>query len=916
MEAAVSVQGRVVVVEGEPGIGKTSLIRVALSLAQQHKLDVLSARGGILEGSLGFGVARQLFEKVLADRQAVETLLDGPAALAAAALGLGGSGAAEATAAHGLYWLARRLSARRPLLICVDDAHWADEASLRFLVYLARRIGDLQALLITGWRRGERGPAEQLWAELLQGDSVTALSPRPLSSDGVAQLLERDLDRPAGRALCEVCFDLSGGNPFLVRELARTLAAETFASEDTAVERLRRLSPPAVARSVIARLARLSDDTRRLALVLAVLDRDATIARAAVLAGITTDRCTEALQALIDASICDPTEHWPRFRHPVIRTVIYDQIARPVRADMHRRAAEVLDGEGLSDRAVAHLLVASPAGSARAVEILVSEATTLPPAAAVPLLERALNESPAPRQYPAVLLSLGEALLRAGRAGAVDCLQRGVAAASDPELRDRGVRSLVRGLLLSARADEAAALVEEQIARTEPADVKHRLPLIAEFVVIAMIDPAHSERADEFIAEAGPGLTGRNTAERAIMSAAVTRQYERLDTPVDVLVGRAKEALPRDASIVDRRSDSLWPALVSNMLCRLDEQPLVLGLADAALGDRVLRRSALATMLATAERGQAELAMGFLVNARQDLEEAVALAELAREALFVHFAVGLLARALAEAGDFAEADQVLQRHDLGSTTATPVGDLLFGRAVLRSAQGRYQEARRDLETLEDLTTQRGVRVPAIGVRSLKARCLIASGDHSGVTELLEDELALALAFGVPSEIGMARRERALLAGRPDRIAELHQAGALLGKTPRQLEHAKTLLELGATLRSAGKLAEAREPLRAAFEIADRCGARVTYRRAAQELRAAGTRPRRSQREGPDSLTPAERRVAELAGEGLTTSAIAALLVVSPKTVETHLGAAFRKLGVHRRQDLRHSLVAATDLVES
>src|SRR5262249_30035007 len=160
-------------------------------------------------------------------------------------------------------------------------------------------------------------------------------------------------------------------NPFLAHELIRTLASENLAADASAVGRVRHLSPDAVSRSVLARLASQPDEARRLAVALAVLDLDATVARGAQLAGIDQQSAGRALERLVNAYICDPAEPTPRFLHPVIRTVIYEQVATSVRAQMHGHAAEVLDGEGMRDRAVAHLLVSSPAGSTWVVDRLV-----------------------------------------------------------------------------------------------------------------------------------------------------------------------------------------------------------------------------------------------------------------------------------------------------------------------------------------------------------------------------------------------------------------------------------------------------------------------------------------------------------------------------------------------------------------
>ncbi|HTV10688.1 MAG TPA: AAA family ATPase [Acidimicrobiales bacterium] len=912
LRAAEAGSGCVLVLEGEQGTGKTSLLHFAVEEARRTDLTVLSASGAEWEQAFGYGLVKQLFDPLLTGLLELDGLWEGPGALAAPALGFGGSSPRQATSAHGLYWLVRRLARRAPVLVCVDDAQWADVESLQFLLYLVRRVAELRVAVMVGWRSGEMGPASALRAALEGGEGVTVLVPKALSRAAVALVVSDELGSPAGAALGQACFEVSGGNPFLTRELARTLAWGTTGPDGPPVERARQLSPLAVSRSVLARLARLPETVRQLAVSLAVLDLDATTTRVARLTGTDLASAEAGLQQLLDAYICDPAQPIPRLRHPLTRTVIYDQVARSVRGDLHRRAAELLDSEGLTDRAVAHLLVSSAAGAGWAVERLVAAAAALPHEAAVPLLERALAEPPSPTQRPTVLVAMGESMLRAGLPGALEHLQEGFATAVGPDLRYRALHSVVRALLLSGRADEAAELVEAEISMLEPGRAEQRVRLVAEMAELAMVSTELYARARPLLEETAKGLGGQTTHERAVLSALVARRYEQLDTPVGALADQAKRALGNAKQrLADRRSDSLWPSFVSNVLCRVDEQPFVRDLAGAALADAGVRRSALATAFAAGERGQAYLLMGALGPARQDLGHARYLAKLAGEYLALHFFVGLLVWALVEAGQLADAELVLEEDGLLTTTATPASPLLFGRATLRAAQGCYDEAARDIQELEDEVARRGVPLPAIGCRPLKARCLVASGHSLHARELLEEELSIALGFGVASEIGMARREHALLCAGEGRVAELAQAEADLAPTPRRLEHAKALLELGSALRRSSKRAEAREHLLSALEIADSCGAEPIRQRALRELRMQGDRPRRSERHGLEAFTATERRVAELVADGLTNAAISRLLVVSPKTVETHLNAAFRKLGIHRRTEIANALRSKT-----
>src|SRR3954447_22213641 len=185
-------------VEGPPGIGKSRLLAAARGAADHAGLRVVSARASDLESDFGFGVVRQLFEPVLARAGADEraALLGGAAALAAPVLETpgpaGGDDAGEEAtpaALHGLYWLCAGLAEQRPLLLCVDDLHWADRPSLRWLVYLLQRLEGLRIAVLAGVRPGEGRHAAELLDAMAAHPLVATLRPAPLSEDGVARLI-------------------------------------------------------------------------------------------------------------------------------------------------------------------------------------------------------------------------------------------------------------------------------------------------------------------------------------------------------------------------------------------------------------------------------------------------------------------------------------------------------------------------------------------------------------------------------------------------------------------------------------------------------------------------------------------------------------------------------------------------------
>jgi DNA-binding CsgD family transcriptional regulator len=184
---------------------------------------------------------------------------------------------------------------------------------------------------------------------------------------------------------------------------------------------------------------------------------------------------------------------------------------------------------------------------------------------------------------------------------------------------------------------------------------------------------------------------------------------------------------------------------------------------------------------------------------------------------------------------------------------------------------------------------------------------LIEGNRDAAIALAADELARAQLWGTPGALGAAERLVGVAAGGDEGIEHLQVALELLAESPSRLEHARCLVDLGAALRRANRRAEAREPLRTGAELAERCGATALQRRALDELAATGARLRRVALSGPDSLTASERRVVDLAAEGLTNVEIAQALFVTRKTVEKHLGSAYSKLDITSRAQLPRAI---------
>jgi DNA-binding CsgD family transcriptional regulator len=245
------------------------------------------------------------------------------------------------------------------------------------------------------------------------------------------------------------------------------------------------------------------------------------------------------------------------------------------------------------------------------------------------------------------------------------------------------------------------------------------------------------------------------------------------------------------------------------------------------------------------------------------------------------------------------------------TEFLPSSQLRYASGVLRAAAGNHEAAIEELRGWAlDHPAAGGLNPAALGWRSAAALSLAELGRHEEARTLAADEVHRAQSFGAPRAIGIALRAQALVGRHAERPKRLADALEVLEPSPARLEHARVLVDLGATFRAAGQRNAAREPLLEGLALAARCGARTLEGRTRAELGAIGVRPRTTEHIGADSLTPSERRVVDLAAAGGTNREIAQTLFVTEKTVETHLGRSFRKLDITSRRKLPDVLARA------
>ena len=908
-------EGGCVVIEGAAGMGKTSLLRALRARAEGNGLRLLTARGSELEQTLPYGVARQLLERAVA-RAAPEERADALSGAAAHAAPLldgavpSASAVADEDAAfavmHGLYWVTANLAEREPLVLAIDDLHWADPTSLRWLAYLARRIEGLPLLVLATVRPAE-AETDPALAGLLADASTQVIRPSPLTRAAAAAILG---ERVAGDAIADLsaaAHDVTAGNPLLLRELAGALAREPGA---TGADDVRRLAPEVVSRRVRLELARLGPAATALARATAVMGDDAICAACVPqLAGLDGEQAARAAASLARADVLGRDAEL-RFSHPLIRRAVYDAMPERERGLAHARAADLLGERGAPIGRVAAQLVLAPAsGNPRAVEHLREAARHALAAGAADsartYLRRALEEPPSPAERADVLAELAAAEGLLGHPDVVGRLAEAVALADDPVRRATLRRELARGLIWRSQEQDAVAQIEAALADAPADDAALRRTLEADFLSAALRMPGLHESARARLAALEVG--GDDDAGARMLLALKAYAMMLAGEGLDESVRLAERALAGGLPTEEAPSWSLWGAV--STLLHADRHEVAVRAVDQAIADARRRGAVYLFSGASMVRASVLHITGNLVEAEGDARASVdAIPD--RGALIMPIAFGLLAEILVERGAVDDAAATLS--DAGADGALPATfanvPLLAARGKLRYTRGDFGGAAADARACGGALELVGFRNPALARwRSQAAEALLAGGDREEARRLVTEELALARRWGSARPIGRALRVLGRARGGKAGLALLRESLDVLDTSPAQLERAQTQVELGAVLRRAGNRVEARAVLRGGAELAQRCGAGLLAQQAHEELLAAGAKPRSTALSGVEALTPSERRVAAMAAEGLGNREIAQALFVTLRTVEMHMSNAFRKLDISSRTQLADAL---------
>lgn len=909
LDRALIGDGAAVAIEGPAGVGKTSLLLAAMAEAERRGAIVLSARAVELEQDLAFGAVRQLLLPVLrrAGEEERSALLAGPAVFAGAVVGLTTGQTSDDplnAALLSLYWLCANLAERGPLALCLDDAHWADEGSLRFVAYLARRLEGLPILLLLSSRAtGDLGVLGQLVHEV----DVDVVHPSPLSAAASAAVVRGRLGPSVPDDVCRACHTATGGNPFLLGELVAVLRDEGRDTLSTGASAIERIGPQSVARSVLTRLARLGSAAIDLARAVAIFPSGAEPRHVAALARLDHSTTVRTADQLAEAAILAPGRPLS-FLHPMMRSAVYQDLPGGERSMLHAGAAELLRSEGAGPAAIATHLLATDAGTdpAAFADLTAAARAALlagAPEGACRYLDRALDE-PVPPPAAAVAFHLrGVARMLLGHPASVDDLHAAVESAADPRLRAAVLRDLGRVYAFGFQTKAAAAALDEAVEAAEDVDPDLGARCVVDriWVLWSHEDVGHrfmAEMDDLTVPEEPVGFLGHAiTAYRAFWEswrfgdAATAATLARTALEQPVLAAEGFDGLPPVAlgavalMLADHPTDALTAIHAS--LDVLAESGTLMGLIYGH-------------MIA----GMVRLYAGDLRDAEGDL------------AIGCELARGKLAGAAGEAANRtlsavvaldragpAEAEVLLRDLPAPPTWLGLMVHAAAGRVHL--AAGRPECALDHFESAACSARTNGLRhslypFPWRGEMALAAA---AVGDVDRARTLSDDDLAAARQFGAPGALGEALRSSGLVRGGEDGIRLLEEATTTLARSSARLLCARAYADLGGALRRANRRTAARAPLQRAVDLAGRCGADRLAGHATDELRAAGARPRRQFLTGVEALTPSERRIARMAAAGLTNRQIAQQLFLNVRTIEMHLSSVLAKLGITSRHQL-------------
>ena len=909
--------GRVAVIEGVAGIGKTRLLREVLEYGKGRGLRVLRGAADELERDRPFRVLTRTLD--------LDAGADDPrrAEIGRLLVGEPGADASTVEQASDLSFriidavadLLQELCIAGPMVLALEDLHWADPSTIRTVRSVARRLAASPIALFVTLRPAPSVPdIEAAVADLVERgarhlilDPLDEHSATSLARDVVSAELGPHLRAQVAGA---------GGNPLFVTEVLEALREEGAIELGDGLAEVAGLSvPPSLRLTILRRLRFLPDESLGLLKVASILGSSFSIADLSLVTGRSVVQLLSLFTDVFRAGILGETGERVAFRHDLIREAIYEEIPAAIRKDLHREAGRVLTGAGAAPAQVAQQmsLGASP-GDAEALFWLRRAAREAGPRSApvaVRLLKRALELTEvADPDRRAILDELALPLLTVGRLDEAEAYVReSLGLEQDPAAKLPLRRSLAT--IIFFRGDRPGALdLFESNGRAPEAPEGERSTDLALASMCAMYsgDLAGARNLAAEGKETGDNSGDAFGTSLSLMTLSTVARYE----------GSLQEALDLGARAVQlaSRADTPWaglfihPALLYGGAClegdRLDEAEDVL-----RMGRNLAERSG------TWHIPWYQMYLGARSFLTGDWDDAIAEAQAGLSFLddmeFTPFAAALFPRGLIAAialfrGDAEAARFALARAEEELARSGPqvgVDAMLWAKATLLEAEGDPAQARSVLDGVWSSYGRAGYHHAHRWLAPDLVRLTLDAGDADRAGSIVADLEDLATRAGVHTVEGVALRCRGLLENDPRLLVASVEA---YRRGPRPFERALACEDAAIAVGRDGRIDEARSLLEEALEVYEKVGATRAIDRAEAGARASGVRrgrrgPRRRPALGWESLTPTELRVVELVAQGLTNRATGEQMFISARTVETHVAHLFAKLQVSNRAAL-------------
>ncbi|GAB3677675.1 hypothetical protein GCM10027589_47930 [Actinocorallia lasiicapitis] len=886
--------GATVIVSGGVGIGKTALLEEVAERAARRGHTILSAVGSRAECEFPYTVLEQLFHSV-GRTESGAGLLE----LLEQATRSGDANPAQIMQAA--YRTLREMSDRAPVTISIDDIQYADPASLRCLLHLIRRCRRARVTVFLACGSTDPGESQTLLAELACRPGIRHVRLSALSWEGVARLVSDRFGTDSTDPRAREFFHASGGNPLLVQALLHDHSVQET------LDGGRRQAPGDVFRDAsLACVHRSGRDSLRVARGIAVLNGAGSTALLGRLVGLGERAVHSALRVLSDARLLDGA----RFRHPMIRGGVLDEIPADERAGLHRDAAALLREEGAQTTTIAaHLLACGTVGDDWAVRLLAEAADEALAADQVEHATRFLHlaGSSCTDEEQRRLVSVGLAqIMRRVRPEASTRILRDLAGPA----REGNVPGVVRikvahGLLMRGQVEEAV-----EILRLLGAEQTVDRQLAAELDIARLwLASTYPGVAERLAGSLGRPLGQRSGAARhsAVLRVSANRAlWITLTQGADESVVADAERVLQSLPIGDRTIDSLVSAIMT--LVYADRLKTAASWCDQLLVRAADRQAPMWNAQLLTARALIALRQGGLGRATELAESALELMPEEAWGVGIGMPLGVLIEARTAMGDSKAGADLVNRPVPETLFLTRFGlHYLYARGRHHLANGDHDVALADFHACGEKARAWGLDSPVLAPWRIGAmEALLLHGQRERASEIADEHLALA-STGQRRTHGIALR--ALAATRPpsQQLEQLSKSLELLQPTGDRYETALTLADLGRTYQRHGRVGRARLIIRQAWHMAKECGA--------EELQTT-LMPKPMGGEEPEPtgqtvvhngvtrlLSEAEMRVTALAAQGFTNREISNKLFITVSTVEQHLTRVYRKLNIRHRQEL-------------